>query len=764
MSRLGKTIISLVSAGIVAVCGILLYVFWPAITGTINKNKYYTSEDIQSSYDKGFDDGNKSETELTAEIIYYKSLIDEYESEVRSLNKEISDLITLRNQSDSTLQTLTSVKAELESQVDDLSNLNNENNVTIANLNIQINDLKNQVSSLSVNNHEKDKQISQLNNQITNLQNTVNQLQLTNEMNLNSITNLNTQIANLNNQISDMSMQTQNSNGQITALNNKINELQASVNYYESYIASLETGEQVVATFEYDGSVYNIQIANKGSKLTFPIPEDTRYKVFNGWKVGDEFIDPTTYTLYVNTKFVADITYKYDVKFMVGDIEHNSQLVVKNTSVVIPEIPIKEGYEFDGWSLNGVDVIDDINNTQVTENITYVAVFTKIHSVTFIYEDNTVSTQSIRNGSYASFVNIEDETYKVFNGWKTDNNIVDVNSYKIVKDTIFVADITYKFDVIFIVDDAEYNSQIVAYNYYPSIPVNPVKDGYFFDGWTINGIDVINVANYQIIESTTFIAKFSEITYLTTVEQITFTNLNKIYGPNVWHMDEQTYFSQDNRQYVFDKDTRTWNVITWSGLSSFDGQYVWTDGVDYYYSESTLHYIFNKETNAWETKTWTGHTKFHGTNIWSYGGNTYLTLPGYNYILNKETKDWDVKIWEGYVPQYASIWTDGIDYYYSHGANQYVLNQVTETWESKTWYGMTSFNSGNIYIFGGNVYYSYSSDQYMLNKETNTWEVKKWLGLTWYGGAPKNIYASGVWTDGTNLYYSDNSDWHYLFS
>ena len=155
MSRLGKTIISLVSAGIVAVCGILLYVFWPAITGTINKNKYYTSEDIQSSYDKGFDDGNKSETELTAEIIYYKSLIDEYESEVRSLNKEISDLITLRNQSDSTLQTLTSVKAELESQVDDLSNLNNENNVTIANLNIQINDLKNQVSSLSVNNHEK---------------------------------------------------------------------------------------------------------------------------------------------------------------------------------------------------------------------------------------------------------------------------------------------------------------------------------------------------------------------------------------------------------------------------------------------------------------------------------------------------------------------------------------------------------------------------------------------------------------------------------
>ena len=97
MSRLGKTIISLVSAGLVAVAGILLYVFWPAITGTINENKYYTAEDVQTSYDKGFNDGNKSETELTAEITYYKTLVDDYEAEVGSLNKEISDeLLTCR--------------------------------------------------------------------------------------------------------------------------------------------------------------------------------------------------------------------------------------------------------------------------------------------------------------------------------------------------------------------------------------------------------------------------------------------------------------------------------------------------------------------------------------------------------------------------------------------------------------------------------------------------------------------------------------------
>ena len=128
MSRLAKTIISLVSAGLVAVAGILLYVFWPAITGTINDNKYYTAEDVQNSYDKGFDDGNKSETELTAEITYYKTLVDEYESEVKSLNKEIDNLVSLRSQNENTISELTSIKNDNQETIDRLQSNVNKNN------------------------------------------------------------------------------------------------------------------------------------------------------------------------------------------------------------------------------------------------------------------------------------------------------------------------------------------------------------------------------------------------------------------------------------------------------------------------------------------------------------------------------------------------------------------------------------------------------------------------------------------------------------
>ncbi|MBR1985195.1 MAG: DUF4407 domain-containing protein, partial [Clostridia bacterium] len=210
MSKLGKTIISLVSAGLVAVAGILLYVFWPAITGTINKNKYYTAEDVQNSYDKGFDDGNKSETELTAEITYYKTLVDEYESEVNSLNKELSELTILNNKNELTINSLTSIKNENETTIDRLQTTINKNNEDIEKY-------KTQISTLENTNTNNQAEIDNLRNQISNYQTMINQLQATNDMNTTTITSLNAQILNLNKQISELSLSSGTYTSQINA-------------------------------------------------------------------------------------------------------------------------------------------------------------------------------------------------------------------------------------------------------------------------------------------------------------------------------------------------------------------------------------------------------------------------------------------------------------------------------------------------------------------------------------------------------------------
>ena len=489
--------------------------------GIINFNKVkdgmsgtgvYTKEDINKSYEDGYNTALTDKEEYTKLIASYRDTITTLNDNISQLNSQVTILQNNNKDYSNQIDKLNTQKSSLETQVNNLTTIKTNNETTIASLNSQIISLQNQVTNLTNSGEDKSEQIKTLNSQITTLQNTVSQLQTTNDMNVATITSLNTQIANLNTQISDMTLQSQNSQGQINALNNKIGELQASVTYYESYIASLENGEQVVATFEFDGSVYNIQIVNKGSKLTVTNPTSTTYKIFNGWTVNGSAIDLSTYTITTNTKIVADVTYKYDVKFKVDNTIYNSQIITKNNCATLPTNPTKDGYEFDGWSLNGVDVISDITTKQVIENTTYVAVFTKLHTVKFMYEDTIKSTQSVRNGNYANNVLVEDTTYKVFNGWKANNTIVNINSYKIVSDTVFIADITYKYDVKFKVDDTVYNSQIVTKNNCATLPNNPTKTGYEFDGWSLNGVDVIsNITTKQVTENTTYVAVFTKL-------------------------------------------------------------------------------------------------------------------------------------------------------------------------------------------------------------------------------------------------------------
>lgn len=509
--KLKATIISIVSVLVVGLTAILLYCFWPAIKGTVDNSKYYTQEELQESYDKGYEDGCKTEDELTGQVKYYKSLVDEYYIQVNTLNDEITMLTKTKKDYETQIANIESQKANLQTQVNNLTTIKTNNETTIASLNSQIASLQNQVTNLTNSGEDYREQIKTLNSQITTLQNTVSQLQTTNDMNVATITSLNAQISNLNTQISDMTLQSQNSQSQINTLNNKISELQASVSYYESYIAQLENGDQVVATFEFDGSVYNIQIVNKGSKLSVTTPTSTTYKIFNGWTVNGSAIDLSTYTITANTKIVADVTYKYDVKFKVDDTIYNSQIITKNNCATLPTNPTKDGYEFDGWSLNGVDIISNIENKQVTENTTYFAVFTKLHTVTFVYEDTTKATQTIRNGNYATAPTIESADYKVFNGWKVNGNIVDISTYKIVTNTTFVADITYRYLVTFKVNEDILSSQIVLKGNYSIVPTNPILSGYDFVGWSIDGNSVVDVSTYEIIENTSFIAIFEEI-------------------------------------------------------------------------------------------------------------------------------------------------------------------------------------------------------------------------------------------------------------
>ena len=70
-------------------------------------------------------------------------------------------------------------------------------------------------------------------------------------------------------------------------------------------------------------------------------------------------------------------------------------------------------------------------------------------------------------------------------------------------------------------------------------------------------------------------------------------------------------------------------------------------------------------------------------------------------------------------------------------------------WEQKTWSGLPPFSGTYVWTDGTNIYYSNGSTQYVLDKTTSTWSTKTWHGSTSFSG-------TNVWTDGTDIYYSDS--------
>lgn len=510
MSTTKKVLTIIFSILIIGVFAFLLtwgIINWSKVKDGMAGNGLYTQEDVQKSYEDGYSTALKDKDEYDKLINSYRDtittqndLISQYTSEATALNNSIKDY-------QGQVATLNEQRAALETQIETLNTIKASNETTITELNGQIAELSTQILTLQGNKDENERQIAALTEQLTNLQTLNTQLQENNALNAKTINGLNAQIASLNNQIADLTLQTQNNSSVVNALNAKIAELQKSVSYYEQYLSTLESGEQVVATFEFDGSVYNIQVVNKNSLLTVATPPSTAYVIFNGWTVDGEPIDLATYRITANTKIVADVTHKYEVNFMVDGENYHNEIVLKNANVTPPAAPTKNGYVFEGWTIDGNTPVN-LTTYTVTQNVTFTAKFTKQYSVVFKYEDTTLKNETVKSGNYATAPTATSTAYKVFNGWKVNGVAVNVSEYRITSDTVFVADITYKYDVKFMVDGKTHNTQIIERNGKPTVPANPTKPNYVFVGWSIDGTNTVNVSNYTVTENITFTAIF----------------------------------------------------------------------------------------------------------------------------------------------------------------------------------------------------------------------------------------------------------------
>lgn len=747
------------------------------ITSLQNANKEYQTSVETLTAEKEFLTGEV--TNLTAVKIENEQTISNLTTDIENYEIQISNLNLDIENNQNTISQLENQITLIEQEIASLQDINEDNEATISELTQQKSDFETQIINLNAQISSKTQEINTLNSTITSLNNMVAKLQSTNDIQAQTIENLNSQIVSLNSQISNLTFQINNNSGLVSSLNFKIAQLENTIAYYEEYIAGLENGTQIVVTFEFNGSVYNVQVINKGSKLSLVEPTSTEYVIFNYWQLEDGTrIDLNTYTFEKSTKVIANITYKYNVNFYVDNSSINEQIIIKDGYSVEPENPVKSGYDFDGWSLDGKTVIN-VSETKITKNTIFYAVFTKLYTVEFNDGTSIINSQTVRNGEFANNVDIEDTTYKIFNGWLYNNSLVNVPTFAISSDTVFIASYTYKYDVTFKVEEQTHNSQIIASGNFASEPTAPTKTGYTFKGWSLDGQNIVNLNSTPITATTTFIAIFEINTYTvtfdtgdtntTTTQQVTYnsspsepaTPIKDGYEFEYWTLNKENMVNvtdiaiTDNTTFYAVFSYYDFVATTWNGLENLNGRYVWTANDNVYYSNSTNQYVLNKETNTWSSISWTildTVTIFDSSNVWTDNLNYYYTAGINTYKINFETFELEKISSSTGISNFRAtdVWTDGINTYYSRGySNHYVLNKETFTWEAKTWngnyedvFGSEIVNVGEeIYNFGG----AYSN--FKLNKQTETWEASGFIS------GIGSIAITGIVPYLNNVYY-----------
>lgn len=126
---------------------------------------------------------------------------------------------------------------------------------------------------------------------------------------------------------------------------------------------------------------------------------------------------------------------------------------------------------------------------------------------TFMYNNSVYNIQCVQPNAIVNVQTPTSTNYVIFNYWTVNGQQVDLTSYQVTQNTDFIADVTYKYDVVFKVDNAVYDTQLVVKNNNATLPTAPTKSGYTFNGWLLNGV-LVDVTTLPITSNIELVADF----------------------------------------------------------------------------------------------------------------------------------------------------------------------------------------------------------------------------------------------------------------
>lgn len=528
MKKLISVICVCLLAGLFVFIGVWSYINFDDLKLAMSGTQIYTKDDIDKAYKDGYDKALDNQTD-------YNNLLSEYREDIASLTDEVSKL-----------------KYKLS-----------ENEDTISKNNIELIELNKQLESSILE---------------------LDYLKTTNQENLIKIEELESHIEYLSSSIALKEKE-------IALLTKQNSDYLKSIDYYKNFITTLETETSAVATFIYDGKVIHLEILTKGSYVTYNHPSDTEYVKFNYWTVNGVQVDLANYPINTNTTFIANIDKSYNVCFYVDSNLITTKIVLDGNNIPTIEDPIIPGYNFIGWSLDGITILD--SNYVVETNVDLFAMFEpKTWNINYSVDDNIVHTEYVKTNNSPIGFSIEDTDRKVFIGWTLDGStIINVEDIVVSSDITLIAVFEYYYSVNYIVNNVTVNS-ILCKN--GSSPMNylPNESSEFeFIGWTIDGQTIIDLNSIIVEHDIVLIALVKKLyfdIYITSTNS--YCHQSEFLGNDYcyvyeYSVDLSDYFINDNQPFTITFD--------WIGDLTTNRNLQYKDFTYMYYSNSDNEYLYS---------------------------------------------------------------------------------------------------------------------------------------------------------------------------
>lgn len=312
------------------------------------------------------------------------------------------------------------------------------------------------------------------------------------------------------------------------------------------------------------GSLVESQIVNEGEQVKKPVDPTKDGYMFVEWTYQGKTYDfslEVTSNLTLTAKWfeLEEDVETFIVKFETdGGTTISNQIVEKGNKVAKPIDPVKEGYTFEGWTLNGEvydfekNVEENIelkakwekvketnnnttnnnssnnnsgsnNNNNTTKPTTPTTPTVKKYTVTFNSNGgSTVKSQTVTEGDKASKPSNPTRSGYTFAGWTLNGSAYDFNS--VVKSNITLVakwneNSKAKYTVTFNSNGgSSVSSQTVTEGSKATRPSNPTKAGYNFGGWLLNGSTYD--FNSSVTGNITLVAKWNQKSYIVKVSSV----------------------------------------------------------------------------------------------------------------------------------------------------------------------------------------------------------------------------------------------------